>query len=195
MTLAETLVALSIFVIIMVAVATFQVNVFSYQKSVAGSFETSQDAQALLKIVTKEIRSMTPSANGAYPIANAATNTLTFFSDVNNDGKADQVTYTLVGSTLYKAVITPSGSLAVYNVANQATTSLVTNVHNASSTKMFQFYDQNYDGTTAPLTLPVDVTTIRMIKVTLTLDVDPNRSPIPVSYSVQIQLRDLKTNL
>ncbi len=195
MTLAETLIALSIFVAIMVAVSTFQANVFSYQRSVSSSLETAQNAQVLLKVIMKELRSMAPGGNGAYPLTSAATSSITFFSDINGDGIVEQVTYTLLGNTIYKAVIKPSGSPAIYNFASQATTTLVTNVRNSFATPVFQYYDGNFDGTTAALSQPISVTMVQLINVTLTLDIDPNRSPLPISYSAKVELRNLKTNL
>ena len=195
MTLAETLVALSIFIIIMVVVATFQVNVFSYQKSVSGSFQTAQDAQVLLRVIMKELRSISPSANGAYPIESAGTSSIIFFSDSNGDGIVEKYAYNLVGSSLLKTITVPSGSPAIYNPVNQSTTTLVTNIRNSTSLPVFEYYDENFDGTTGALSMPIMVTSVRSIRVTLNLDVDPNRSPLPISYSAQIQLRNLKTNL
>ena len=195
MTLAETLIAISIFIVIMVVVGTFEVNVFSYQKYAAGSLETAQDAQALLKVITKEIRSMAPSGNGAYHLVVASTSTISFFSDANGDGVVEQITYTLLNKVLYRAVIIPSGSPAVYNPATQSTTTLVMNVRNDASLPTFQYFDENYDGTTQPLAQPVSLPVVRSIKVSLTLDVDPNRSPLPITYAAVIQLRNLKTNL
>lgn len=195
MTLVETLIALSIFIVIMIAVSTFEVNVFSYQRSISGSLTTSQDAQVILKTILKEVRSAAPSANGSYPIINAATNTLSFFSDSNTDGIQDQITYSLIGNTIYRALIKPTGSPYVYNVANQSTTTLVTNVRNSSSTPAFEYFDESYTGSSQSLAQPVTVTSIHVIKVNLTLDVDPNRSPLPVTFSGEMTLRNLKTNL
>ncbi len=195
MTLAETLIAISIFLVIMAAVVTFEVNVFSYQKTASGSFQTAQDAQVLLKVIMKELRGVAPSANGAYPLVSGATSSISFFSDINSDGTIEQVTYILLKNALYKTIIIPAGSPAVYNPASQSTTTLVTNVRNDAALPVFQYYDQNFDGTTAALSQPVDLTQVRSIKTTLNLDVDLNRSPLPISYSAQVQLRNLKTNL
>ena len=93
MTLVETLVALSIFLVIMVAVATFEMNVFSYQGSISGSFNNSQTAEIVLKKITRELRGMSSPANGAYPLTVAGTSTISFFSDVNGDGIVEPVNY------------------------------------------------------------------------------------------------------
>jgi len=195
MTLVETLITISIFITIMVAVGTFEASVFSYQRSVSGSLETSTNAQAIFKTIMKEIRAMSPSATGTYPIVTAATNTISFFSDINNDGSQEQVTYSLMGNTVYKAVIVPTGSPLSYSLANQSTTSLVSNVRNSSSTPLLEYFDNTYNGSGSSLTQPVTLSAISLIRMNLTLDVDPNKSPTPVTYSANMSLRNLKTNL
>ena len=52
-----------------------------------------------------------------------------------------------MGTTLYKGVINPSGNPPAYLVANQSTTTLMTNVRNGTSLPVFQYYDANYSGT------------------------------------------------
>ena len=138
---------------------------------------------------------MSSSATGAYPIAAAATNTLSFFTDPNGSGVQDQITYSLIGNKIYRAVIIPSGSPLSYSVANQSTTTLISNVRNSSSTPVFEYFDDTYNGTGSALSQPVTISAIKLIRMNLTLDVDPNRSPVPVTYSANMSLRNLKTNL
>ncbi len=195
MSLVETCVALGVFAVVFVAVAAFQSNIFIHQRTVAGSLQTVQDAQIILKTMLAELRSAAPAVNGIYTIAYAGTSSLAFFTDPKNTGATQKITYSLVGHTLYRAVISPSGSPLWYNPATQATTSLITDVHNSTSTPMFQYYDQYYTGTSSPLTQPVNVSSIHLISISLTLDTDPNRSPTPRIYTTQVSLRNLKTNL
>ena len=93
MTLVETLVALSIFLVIMVAVATFEMNIFSYQGSISGSFNNSQTTEIVLKNAARELRGMSSPPNGSYPLTVAGTSTISFFSDVNGDGIVEPVNY------------------------------------------------------------------------------------------------------
>jgi type II secretory pathway component PulJ len=195
MTLVELLVALAVFAVVMIAVGAFEANVFRYQGSVSGSFQTAQSAQTIMKTMLTELRRTAPGANGAYAIVQVGSTTLSFFSDVDNNGATDQVSYTLMGSTLYRAVIKPTGSPPVYNLANQSTTTLMVAVRNGVVLPVFQYYDSNYTGTSSPLVQPVTTTSIRLIKVNLSLDLDQNRSPAPITYSIQVNLRNLKTNL
>jgi prepilin-type N-terminal cleavage/methylation domain-containing protein len=195
MTLVEVMIALAIFVTVMIAVGMFETNIFTYQGSVSSSLTTSQDAQVILKTMLTDMRSAAPSANGSYPIVTVSTSSISFFSDPDNDGQTEQITYSLIKNTLYRAIIQPLGSPVVYNPATQATSSILTDVHNSTSTALFQYFDQNYTGTSSPLAQPVNISSIRLIQINLTLDTDPNRSPLPRTYTTQASLRNLKTNL
>lgn len=195
MTLAELLIAMGIFLVIVIVIVDFNTNIYYYQSTISGSFQTSLNAQTILKTMLKEIRQAQPAANGSYPLANAGSSTITFFSDADSNGAVEQITYTRIGNTLFRSTIPPTGSPPVYLGANQATTTLLGSVVNASSTPIFQYYDTNYTGTSTPLAQPVTTTTVRLVKVSVTLDLDPTHSPLPTTYTVQASFRNLKTNL
>jgi prepilin-type N-terminal cleavage/methylation domain-containing protein len=195
MTLVEVLIALAIFAVVMVAIGTFEVNIFSYQSSVSGSYQTSQSAQIILKTVLKELREVAPGANGSYPLAKTGSTTLSFFSDVDNDGQTEMVTYSLIGTTLFRAVVHPTGSPSTYNISNQSTTTLLTGVLNGNAIPSFQYFDTNYTGTSSPMTQPVNPSLVRLIKINQKIDIDPNPSPLPIIFTIQASLRNLKTNL
>jgi Tfp pilus assembly protein PilV len=195
MTLVEVFIALAIFIVVMTAIATFEANTFLYKNSISSSLSTALSSQNILKTMLVEIRESAPGANGAFPVVMAGSTTISFFSDPDNDNVQEQVTYSLIGTTLYKAVIDPTGNPAVYSVANQSTTTLITNVQNGISLPVFQYYDANYTGTSSPLTQPVTTTSVHLVKINLKLDTDPNRAPNSMTYSVQAGIRNLKTNL
>lgn len=195
MTYIETMIALAVFVLIIVAMGAFQVSIFQNQRVISGNLQTAQDAQTILKRILVEVRSAVPGASGAYPIVWAATSSLAFFSDPGNDGVPERIAYVLIGTNLHRAVIQPTGTPSVYNVANQSTTTIVVNIRNSTSTPVFQYYDLNYTGTSSPMTYPLAIASIRLIQVGLTLDVNPSLSPVPRTYTTQINLRNLKTNL
>ena len=194
-TLVEVLISIAVFVVIMGAVAFFEANVFSYQRSAAGSFTTVQDAQVLLKTMARELRSMSAGNDGSYALFQAATSSVIFFSDLNGDGSTERVRYFLSGASLYKGITHASGTPATYPANAESTSTLVTNVRNASSTPVFEYFDGSYDGTTPALVQPVDVGSVRLIKINITLDADPSRSPAAETYSTQVSLRNLKDNL
>jgi prepilin-type N-terminal cleavage/methylation domain-containing protein len=196
-TLVEVFISIAIFAAVSVAVFAFYANTLSNQQVVSGSLQTAQNAENILKTMLVEIRSMVLGANGVYPLVTAGTSTLTFFSSPVSTSTIEEITYALQGTTLYRSVIVPSGLPVVYNPANQSTTTIMTGVYNATSAPIFQYYDQNYTGTSSPLTQPVVVSSVTLIKITLTLNANPSgRSPSqPRTYSTQAALRNLKTNL
>jgi len=195
MTLVETLIALAVFAVVIVAVGAFQAGIFQSQRTVGSSLQTAQDAQVILRTMLTELRSAAPGANGIYTIAQTGTSTLSFFTDFDNDAVTEKVTYSLVGNTLYRAVIQPAGSPLSYNIVAQATSSLLTDVRNTPATPVFLYFDQYYTGTSSPMTQPVNPSAVRLIQVSLMLDTDPSKSPLPRTYSTQVSLRNLKTNL
>lgn len=197
MTLVEVLVAVGIFVVIMGAVAVFEKNVFSYQRSVSGSYIPVQDAQTILKTMSRELRMATQGADGAYAIQTAATNTIVFFADVAGDGVKKRIKYWYVpaNAVIYKTITTPSGTPPSYNNANTSTTTLIVNVRNATSTPVFEYFDGSYNGNGNALAQPVITTAIRSIRINVTLDADPKQPPEPKTYGAQTTLRNLKDNL
>ncbi len=194
-TLAEIVVVVGILGFIMVAIGSFQRNVFVYNKYSQDSISSAQDARNILRVMVKDLRTTSPSNNGAYAIAQAATNTITFFSDTDGDGLKEQIRYYIATTTLKKGSIKPTGSPATYNSANEIFFTLAYNIKNATSTALFEYYDNTYAGTSSPMTQPVTATNIRLIKINLIIDADPYKSPVPRLYTSQVNLRNLKDNL
>ena len=193
MTLVELLVTIAIFASIMLVATIFISNVFSYNTSLSSSYTTAFDTEILLKTMAKEIRGTSPGSDGAYPIQNAATNTLTFFADVTGNGVKTRIRYSYSGTKIFRASLLPSGSPLAYT-GSESTTTILNNVRNATSTPVFEYFNDLYDGSQSALPLPVDLAVVHLIKINITLDTDPTKSPNPRTYSTQITLRNLKNN-
>jgi type II secretory pathway pseudopilin PulG len=194
MTLTEILVTISILIVIMGAVSLFQFNVLNYNRSAAVSLTNAYEAQNILKVAAKELRSMEQSSTGTYSILSAATGTLTFYADVDSDGSKEQIHYYLSTTTLYRGILKPSGSPIAYT-GSESIKILATGIRNSSTTPVFEYFDATYAGTSTPMTYPLNLTNIRSIKINLTIDTDPSKSPILRSFSTQASLRNLKDNL
>jgi prepilin-type N-terminal cleavage/methylation domain-containing protein len=193
--LAEILISVSILAVLAFTVATFQKDVFSLNTNLQSSLNAQLEARHLIKTIISELRKTTTSANGTYPIELASSTGITFYADVGNNGSIDKVRYYLSGKTIKKGVITPTGNPAVYNAGSEVTTTLLNYVVASSTKPIFQYYTSAYAGTTSPLTIPPDISTIRLIKITVIIDTDPNRSPTPIIATSQVNLRNLKDNL
>ncbi len=194
-TMVELLASLAIFSIVIVAVWALGSNIFIFNSTTSGSFQATQNSQAILKTIVKEIREASTGANGAYPLVSTGSTTLVFYSDVDNDGITEQIKYSLIGTTLFRTVIKATGAPLVYLSANQSTSTLITNVINGQALPSFQYFDTNYTGTSSPLLQPVTPSKVRLILINQQIDMDPNRSPIPVIFTAQVNLRNLKSNL
>lgn len=190
-TLIETLIGVAIFVLVVGVLTLFSRNVWVYNSFIGGELEGVNAGRAALKTMVAEIRTASSGNNGAYAISQASGTSFTFYSDIYDDGLKEKVRYFLNGTNLQKGVIKPTGSPLSYG-GSEVITTLVSNVTNSS---IFDYYDKNYDGTTAPLPSPVDVSAVRLVKITITTDAKSNRSSSPVTFSTQVSLRNLKDNL
>lgn len=190
-TVIETLFGIAIFVLIVGAITLFSRNIWIYNSFISGELTGVNTARAALKTIVAEIRTASSGSNGAYAVSAASTTSLTFYSDIYDNGLKEKIRYFLNGTNLQKGIIVPTGSPLGYT-GTETITTLVSNVTNASP---FSYYDKNYDGTTAALASPVDVSAVRLVKITITTEADPNKSPGPITVSSQVSLRNLKDNL
>ncbi|OHA92607.1 MAG: hypothetical protein A3H52_01985 [Candidatus Zambryskibacteria bacterium RIFCSPLOWO2_02_FULL_39_26] len=194
-TIIEVIISVFILSLIVVSAATFQRDVFSLNFFLQGSLNAQLDARHVVKIMVAELRKASPSALGAYPIALASSTAITFYSDVDSDGVKDRVRYFLSGSTIKRGVLAPSGSPLAYVDANEELTILISGFVSSSTLPLFQYYGATYTGASPPLSLPVDTSSVRLIKITVIIDTDPVHSPAPIIVTSQVNLRNLKDNL
>ena len=195
LTFAELLISITIMTLIIYVSSTFQKDIFSMNYTLQSSLNAQLDARHLVKVMVAELRKTTQSSTGTYPIELASSTGITFYSDVENNGTIDKVRYFLNGSTISKGVTTPTGNPLTYNPANEVLTTLISSVVASSTNQIFAYYPSTYTGTTSPLSFPVDISSIRLVKITIIIDQDPNRSPTQIIVISSVNLRNLKDNL
>jgi prepilin-type N-terminal cleavage/methylation domain-containing protein len=191
-TLTEMLITIFIITLIGIAVITFQIDLFSLNRISSDNLNAQTDARKALKTMVAELRSMSPSNNGSYAIAGAATSSITFYVDIDNDNNKEQIRYFQDGTNLRKGVIKPVNN--VYNPANETLTNLVSDLANGTSS-LFYYYDKNYNGETAPLTYPLNIPSVRLVKINILIDKDITKLPRAMNVTTQVSLRNLKDNL
>lgn len=174
------------------ALTYFSRNIWIYGSYVSTGLNESQNGKTAIKKMTYEIRGASSSNTGAYAISLATSTDFTFHSNIDDDGLIERVRYFLSGSELRKGVIKPTGSPLTYNSANETLSTLIPDV---TSTSIFSYYDENYDGTTTALTSPINIPAIRLVKIIITTDKDPNRAPAAATFSTEVSIRNLKDNL
>ncbi len=195
--LLEMLVVMGILTLFIALVSDFQAKIFIYDEIFQGGNTTDLEALSVLKTMAAEMRSMSPSSAGAYPIDNAGTSTITFYDDINNDGSKEKIRYFLSGTTLERGLTYGSGNPVVYNPSSETITTLITNVRNASTTPIFSYYDDTYYGqaSSTPLSYPLNIFSISLVNMNVIIDADPNKPLSPLNESTSVTIRNLKNNL
>jgi prepilin-type N-terminal cleavage/methylation domain-containing protein len=194
-TIIEMMLVLSLVVLLLDISWTTYGNITNTNNFLAGDLRMQGGVRRAFSTMTAEIRSASLSSLGAYAIDNASSTAFVFYTDVDNDGLKEKIRYFFKNNTFKKGVLKPSGSPLVYNSANEIVSTFIQGVVNSPTTPIFSYYDENYSGTTAPLAYPLDLTAIRLVKITLLIDNDPLHPPGPRSFATQISIRVLKDNL
>lgn len=194
-TLIELLISIFIISILTVTVTTFQRDVFRLNSNLHNNLSAQLDLRHITKIMVSELRKAETSSVGGYPIGVASTSEIVFYSDLYDTGLKERVRYFLSNGKLKKGVITPSGNPLTYSVSNEKISTLVSDVVSSSTLPIFQYYSEFYNGNSAPLSQPVPITDIRLVKITVIIDKDPNMPPGEMIGTSQVNLRNLKNNL
>lgn len=134
------------------------------------------------------IRQASYGDNGSYPVANAATSTLTVYSDFDNDNSIEQVRYVLNGNTFYRVVTNSAGSPPSYSGQPASTSTIATYVQN-TVTPIFTYYDA--DGVVLSAT-STDTTRVAAVRITLTVDLNPLRAPNLFTLEETATLRNVR---
>ena len=193
-TLLEILIASGISIMAIAIVSTLALDVTGFGTSLGGRLEQEMELEPVLRQMVTEIRSMGPADNGAYPVAQAEAQTLTFYTDVDNDGKLERVRYFLDGTTLKRGVIAPTNTLPVtYPPANETVTEVVHYLVPGST--IFTYYPEGYPPSLTPMPAPVEISKIRLITVTGTIDRDVNAEPGPTTLSISATIRNLRGDI
>lgn len=188
-TLLETLIVLFIFSSLMILVVYFGINISSFNNFLAINMSSQAQIQLTLSSLVSELRSMGPSNLGSYPIEYASQNTLTFFSDIDQDGLFERVRYFLDGTIIKKGVIKPSGSPLIYDLNDENVSDVVDYVTN---NLIFSYYPKKFSATDPAMTAPINPNLIRSIKAEITADQTPNIEPGPVSFSTFATIRNFR---
>ena len=155
--------------------------------------------RSVTTLFDNEIRSASAGVDGSYPLGQASTSQIVFFTPfgTNSTSSVYRVRYFLSSSTLYKGVTAPSGSPLSYNLANEVVTPVVFSVTSPTSS-IFFYYDGSFNGVTStqPLAQPVNITQVTYVQINLsTLQQEIRKSTSTFSIITGAAIRNLKTNL
>jgi prepilin-type N-terminal cleavage/methylation domain-containing protein len=193
--LVEILIVVAIAASLVIVASNFSGNVSGLNTLISQQLQSKSDTGATLQIITSEIRSASPSQNGAYPIDAASTSSFAFYSDINKDGRTEHIRYFLSSSTIYKGVIAPTGTPATYPTSSEVVTDIIDGVTTQSSTPLFSYYDANYTGSQPRLSTPVNVSNVRLVGISFFSSAgSPQQAAPPQYFSALIDIRNLRSN-
>ncbi len=192
--LIETVIAVAILGLIILAVGLFQGNIFRFNTALNNQLTGQFESRQAIEKITAEARVAATAGNGAYPLESVLDSSLIFYSNVDSDAGIERIRYFVSGTTLRRGIIEPLGSPVTYPSANETITTVLNNLANGA-TSVFSYYNTNYTGIESPLPQPVDARVVRFIIVTFIVDKDLTRPPAALQTRSGINLRNLKDNL
>src|SRR3970040_2041150 len=98
---------------------------------------------------------MGPAENGAYPLAQADAQTVTFYSDIDGDGTFERVRYFLDGTTLRRGVIEQTTTQPVtYPPASEIVADVVRYLVPGT---IFTYYPEGFPPELTPIPSPINI--------------------------------------
>ncbi len=151
-----------------------------------------ESARVALEDTAGEIREMIIADNGSYPLDTAEELELIFYANVDDDEKREKVKYELADEVFYRSVVEADDNQPPQYPAfiNDDREVVSRNVVNTGY--VFRYFDNSYNGETAPLTAPFELSEVSLVQIRLLVDYDPDRTPDPLEIETNISLRNLK---
>jgi len=195
-TAVETLVVVAVTGILMIGVTSVFKDIFVNTRQETAASNAVDQARMMATNFVNEIRDATYGADASFALGQASTSQIIIFTPYHTGGTVNRVRYYISGTTLFKGVVTPSGTPATYNTANEKVSAVLDKVTNGTTTPIFYYYDGDYAGTGSALTQPVNVNDVKFVQLNLLIqkqDLTGSTSTFTVNDGAT--LRNLKTNL
>ena len=194
-TLIEVIVAVFIFVLVFVGLIALVSNVFVSSGKQSNLLADSDQARKLSFSIINELRNAAVSSAGAYQLETASEQTLTFYANLDGGTDVERVRYFVQNGALMRGLIKPTGNPLAYNSGNEKITTVQNNLANGGYA-VFYYYSGAYTGSQTALIQPVNVTTVKFIKMDLKVY---NKGGVTntnyYSVTASAAIRGLKTNL
>lgn len=192
-TLIEVLVAIGIFVLLSLGITWLLITSLRSNAVIWEQLATQNGGRRVLQQVVDDIRRAEDSSIGSYLIESASSTEFIFFANIDDDTARERIRFFVEGTDFKKGTIEPTGSPLEYDPADEIIVTLAEDVKNLEEgTPTFSFYDENYTGTEAALTEPIDTPDIRVVRIQLELEEDPTQTPVPLHVETTVQIRNLK---
>ena len=193
MTLVETIVAIGIYTVLLLAITTSITALYQYNSYAFAQADEIDNARRGMTQWNRDAKEMIQAEDGTYPLVTVEEHRLGYFSDTDQDETVEYVEYILASTTLTKYTYNATGTPVAYDFTTPDTEEIlslyVQNINQSTST--FYYYDDmgNQLSSTSPI---VDV---KYIRAQIIVNIDPFRSPGEFMLRSSIAPRNLKDNL
>jgi hypothetical protein len=192
MSLLETIVYIAVFAFVMLAITNAMISFYQANRYTLEQMSQLDSARKGLNSMIFSLREAAYSESGAYPLEEAGANSITFYSDADNDGTIERVRYFMTGNDFQRGIIKPVGIPAVYNAGSETVTTVARYVRNAEQgMNIFAYFDTAGSQMVSPFIL----INIRWIQIKLIVNVNPATMPNEFTLRSSATLRNLKSNL
>ena len=192
LTLIEIIVSISIFILVSLAAAEMMVKVFPSKRIIDEQLSSQSETRKVVDEFVNEIRGATYSSIGGYPLAEASSTEIIFYSNLNAGTTRYRIRYFVSSTIMYKGVTEPTGNPLTYNTATEIVTPVLHGIVTVGT--VFTYYDQAYTGAESPLSQPVETGLVRMVGIKVTIDKNPTISPTSFTTESKVVIRNLKDN-
>lgn len=195
-TLLEVVMTVAIFAAIAYGLLALVSGVITSSSRNDRLLSDEDQARRLAFNLSSELRHASNGATGGYPLNLAGSTQLVFFSNIDSSSDIEQVRYYLQAEKLYKGVTKPSGQPIGYNPSQETLSVVQNNVVN-TSTPVFYYYNDSYNGTVdSPLSQPVNITQVKLVKIELRIrNVGGQAQTNFYTITASAAVRNLKSNL
>ena len=126
--------------------------------------------------------------DGSYPLLTAATSTVTFYANGDEDASVERIRLYIADTVLYRSVVNAAGNPPSYSGQPEVTSVIATWVKNEASVPAFRYFDD--DG--VELTGTVNIAAVRTIRTRFDVDINPQRAPNILTIEGAATLRNLR---
>lgn len=201
-TLQEMVIVAAIVTVLSASIYLLFVNgrkLFTLQNYSAIAESQALKASLLVQRELREARA--PEGLNLQPIEEANTQSIIFYADITEevvDNRQEKVQYLLYNSQILRGIAYWNNQTQTYNALpdlvhyteGMTNAKIIADYVVNGNNPVFYYYDQDYTGSQDPMSYPINIGAIKVVRVHLEIDPNPGRPPEPYVHDTTIQLRN-----
>jgi len=189
LTIIEAVVMVAVFIMILSAIVVALRYVYRGQRFAFEQADATRSARTGIERIVRHLRETSHADDGAYPIVDIATSSVTFYSDYDNDNKIERMRYFLDDTNVRLGVVESAGDPPTYATSTEAISLVSDNVrNNALGTSMFTYYDK----AGVLMTDYTEIDEVAFVSVSIVVNLHPERAPDDFELRSSAALRNIK---